>query len=377
MKKVETRGKLEQIVLDLIADRGWAVTGSERCDHDLDVFIDAEGTPGRLRFRSRFVDPSQSIDADRYLPFVRLDLGTPADEPELWAATDDYERVLSHEGGVRYFHGTVTHAAMGEGWASMTVSVEGNVINWEWQVASTEAMLGHAVALHPGADAAARRDHLQQMAKKTADEQEGEPEQNRLGYRMAPIFILAVIGAATTAITWHEASPSAAKIFAGVYTLFALGLIAAGWRLWRKKPPRTIEHTPVAIEALSRKLDMDDHIVEPAYKRTGLAVVCTEASGLNMAIAKLDICRFKSRSNRHELKAVTDVHRVLWPEGTTDECRILPRWWARIEIHGPPDRLNKLPPGPREKRYDGHVCWTLTGEEVERGDAMVGMDGVL
>lgn len=365
--KVETRCWQEQSMVALLEKRGWRIVDSTRRGVDLDLDVEFEGQAGRVLFRSDFEAP-KGISAPDPLPcFVRIDLGVPAVPPERWALWDRYQ-FYSGKHMPRYV-ATVVHEAIGDSF----VSVAGNAVSskrnsqWSSYDATFEILLKHAEALSPGRDVAARRGHIFALARQNFGRQTKKFQPWIILALLANFVVVPIIyvwgrGGAMAAL---EAAPYLLGIVLFILAIF--GLVALVRRARQPKGP--VEGMPAVADWLRAAGGFQHLELTRAKKRDGLPVVCRQDGYLARGGAPLWVSRLIATSSSPQLRLEADLCRVRWPEGTIEECRIVPDRWLLVEVAGADEDLALLPSGIREDRYEGKVRWVLTGEEIDTGRA--------
>ncbi len=134
MGDIQTRSRLEEIVLSKLEERGWTVHGGERNGLDLDIDVSFDGTRGRVLMRnaiSVLKGMEQSSESDP--KFIRIDLGDPQGAPDRWALWDRYEFPGGKDSPPYY--ATVVHEAYGPGQGAPLVP---STTSPSWTATSTE-----------------------------------------------------------------------------------------------------------------------------------------------------------------------------------------------------------------------------------------------
>lgn len=351
----------------LLEKRGWRIVDSTRRGVDLDIDVEFEGQAGRVLFRSDIEAP-MSLSAPKPQPcFVRIDLGEPVFPPERWALWDHYEFWSSKH--MPKYVATVVHEAMGDSFAS----VAGNAVSpgkkpkWSLHDMTFEIVVEHAEALSPGRDEAARRGRILAFARQNF---------GRQTKKLSPLLIVALlVNFVVVPITyvWSQggamAALGAAPYLLGIVLaiLAIFGIVALVRRSRAPKGP--VEGMQAVADRLRAAGGFRQTALTRAKKRDGLPVVRRQDGILGWEGAPLWLSRLSATSSSPPLRLEADLCQVRWPEGTIEECRIVPDRWLLLEVTGSDEDLARLPSGMREDRSKGKVRWVFTGEEMDAGRA--------
>jgi hypothetical protein len=363
----EARGALENVVLTKLQERGWTVTEASRRGIDLDLKVERHGTPGAVRFRNAFeVSGRDAASAESNPTWFRVDLGTPAGEPERWAVWDRYS-FPSGRSAPRY-RALVVHEAIGDGWASVSgCSVAPGTI-WRERVEAVDLVLSRAEALAPHQAQAARRERIFEMQRQNFGAQTPRGRQVVIAAVLLGVaFLIAAAGA--------DAWPSATDVPRFVAMLLVCGLpvvvlalvalvMLAGLARRGRGP---LEGMDVIREALRCAGAFGRPSLSARKERDGLPVVFRSGFDLRAGAAPLSVSRLGARSSSVGLILEADLCSLSWPEGVAPEARFVPDRWLTVDLRGAEAVLAKLPPGPREERRPGLLRWTFTGPEIDAG----------
>lgn len=368
MADIEPRCGVEEELFAALEQRGWTIRGASRSGLDLDLDVEVEGQAGRIALRG-VLDVPKGMRASSMTPeprSVRIDLGHPSGEPERWAVWDLYRFPASKETNRIV---TTVHEAIGEDWASVMGSdvVDGKFVVFGFS-ATFDALLKHAEALSPGRDATSRRAHLRGLGRLNY----GQQQKRVSPFMIIPLFVMLVVvpsiymggnGGGLTAIL--NTLLYLGGGFVAIMAFVGLIVLIQRWRI-PKHPVEGMEDVAQRLRAAGAVGDVE---LTPINKREGLAVVARREGYLDADFAPLEVSRLLTKAEDATLSIEADLCLLRWPSEVLDELRFLPDRWLLVEATGESGDLAKLPPGPREDRFDGGVRWLITGDELVSGRA--------
>lgn len=367
MANVETRCRLEGIVVSKLEERGWTVVGGERNGLDLDLHVELQGTPGRVCFRNALDVPKGMANAAPDPCFVRIDLGEPRGEPRQWALWDRY----IFESG-RYhppYIATVVHEACGDGWASVAggdVSPNGS---WRYPHRTVDAIIAGVELLAPGRDEKERLHAIWRTQRHNYGAQ--RKKLHPVAWAIIALVLFVAPAAFITAL-WLQGGQTkalvAGTVVASVPILgFLTGVLVALIRHARR-PRDPLDRARSLVGTLRASGAFDAFDLSAAKVRDGLPVVVRSGGRRGEGRAPLAISRVTASSSRHGVTLSADVCEVSWPDGVDEGARFLPDWWLTIDLTGPVEELAALPAQLRAQRRDDTVRWLFTGDEVDGGE---------
>lgn len=361
MSRIPTKSAVERLLLDALAARGWAVIGAERRGEDLELRVQCSGDPGRLLF----VHEPREETAELFsaVGFLRIDLGEPTGDLDLWCVTEDEFPTADPDEGRRRL---ASQVALGPTWTSIGSGVLGTPELEIWRMFAG-ALLIRAERLRPGRPAEQRQEYLEGLVSELPALKPFSS--TRWGAIAAGGVVMALIGfglgsGAVATMGWIVAAVG----------LVVTALVVGANRLINRRFRGHWEGVEEALrtdDAFSRfkpTASSDAQVLVPVVGLDG-------ESRPKASRSELRRLRGTARSQRHRVRAEIELTWIDWEIdwlghlSTVDECRILPDRWITVMLVGPEPELDQLPPGPRQKRSSGAVRWTFTGDELDRGVA--------
>jgi hypothetical protein len=363
MERVEPRGDIEEQLLKEMARAGWSITAAQRDGADLDISIDVRGVVGRVRLRHGSHRAQAKLGpTEKTSPcFVRVDLGEPLGEPEQWAIWDRYK--LRDSKYAPKWWCVVVHEAIGEHWASVAGNVALPNGASAFILGGAEALVARAEALSPGRDPAARREAIIDVQRNNYG-----PQRHHRS-RIITGLCLVLIPSALFALALSSSLVLLKVLFLGVFwfSLVLPGLIVLIANLLAVRRKEPLEGSRALSERMRKTGAFDVVKLARTQHREGFPVVVQEGRHPSRGSAPLWICRMTGKSRAHPIRLEADLCVVKWPQGTHEDCRLLPDRWLLVDLTGPNAEMSRVPSGPRETRRDGHARWLFTGEELDRG----------
>jgi hypothetical protein len=368
MDNIDARGRIEELTVRLLRQRGWTIKEAKRETLDLDLFVEFDGVPGRVLFRNGFhVAKGVSQVTEPSPCFIRVDLGEPSGDPKQWALWDHYSFPSGRD--TPRFISLVVHESMGETWVSVAGNSVGPQGTWYEDNKAIETVLARAEVLCPKHDEASRRGQMFDVQRKNHGVQ-----RKRGGAIIGAIVSLAIgVGLVGLLVLLGRNSVNSqgfmtvAGIFGFIaFVFFSVGLGVLLSQLVTSKKP--IEGMKEILEVFRSTGTFETFAFLPMKRREGLPVVVRSSGILDESRAPLWLSRVEASSASHPIRLEADLCHVQWPDGVLPEARFIPDRWLTVDFMGPQAELAKLPMGQRGERSRDVVRWIFTGREIEAGE---------
>lgn len=364
MGNITTRGRVEEIAVSTLEERGWTIMRGDRQGLDLDLSVRFEGTEGKVLFRNALSAPKGMEESAETDPcFVRIELGEPTGEPTRWSLWDSYEFKGSKE-SPKYI-ATIVHEAIGDGW---TIVAGGDVEpgrSWYDVHRTLKRIISRAECLAPNHEETDRRRELWKTQRHNFSAQEKKIHPLLWGF----LFFMFCGPSLLVSSSWLEGIEVTeqligATVVATLLLLGFIGIVTATLIRRARRPREPVDGMDAVVETFRATGMFDTFELTAAKVRDGLPVV-VQGSYLDEGRAPLTLSRVTATSSKHNVTLDADLCLVRWPDRIASEARFLPDRWLTMDLTGPPEELAKIPSFHRSDQWEDQVRWLFSGRDLD------------